>query len=155
MKTLKLSALLIALFVGSLFAQSYQPVTKFDPTRDAAKDLELALAEASRTNKRVLLDVGGVWCIWCKRLDEFIESNSTVKAAFERNFVILKVNYSKENKNEAVLSKYPKIPGYPHFFVLDKSGNLIQSHSTGDLEKGKTYDEAKMLEFVTKWGVGK
>ena len=63
----------------------------------------------------------------------------------------LKINFSKENKNETFLSQYPAIEGYPHFFVLDKDGNLLHSQNTGDLEKDKDYDKEKFIEFLNKW----
>ncbi|HVO73587.1 MAG TPA: thioredoxin family protein, partial [Ignavibacteriaceae bacterium] len=47
----------------------YIPVEEFDPSRNPAKDLNNAVAEAKRTGKRILLDVGGNWCIWCHYLD--------------------------------------------------------------------------------------
>ncbi|MGE5351099.1 MAG: thiol-disulfide isomerase, partial [Acidobacteriota bacterium] len=67
------------------------------------------------------------------------------------NYIVVKVNYSKENKNEAVLSKYPKIPGYPHLFVLDSEGKLIHSQETGVLEKDKGHDPEKVLNFLKEW----
>jgi hypothetical protein len=66
--------------------------------------------------------------------------------------VVVKVNYSEENKNEAVLSKLPKIPGYPHFFVLDKDGKFLHSQGTGELETGDHHDHDKMIAFLKKWG---
>lgn len=129
----------------------YTPVTKFDPTRDAAKDIRDALAEAARTNRRVLLDVGGEWCIWCKRLDSLMVRDSTLSAYLAANYVALKVNYSRENKNEEVLSRYPKIKGYPHLFVLDAEGTLLHSQDTGTLEKGKGHDPEKVMEFLKRW----
>ena len=42
---------------------------KFDPNRDAQKDIDNAIVKAKKFNKRILLDVGGEWCIWCRRLD--------------------------------------------------------------------------------------
>ncbi len=45
---------------------------KFDPSRDAQKDINNAIVEAKKLDKRILLDVGGEWCIWCHRLDSLI-----------------------------------------------------------------------------------
>jgi thioredoxin-related protein len=126
-------------------------VEKFDATRDAAGDIKAAVAEAARTNKRVLLDVGGEWCIWCRRLDSLYASHKELKEFLGAHYVPVKVNYSKENKNEAVLSQYPKIPGYPHLFVLDTTGKLLVSQDTGVLEKGKGHDPEKVMNFLKKW----
>ena len=133
----------------------YQPVTKFVPERNAEQDLAMAIKEAEKSNKTILLDVGGEWCIWCHRIDEFIESDKEIKNFLDKNYVVLKINYSKENKNEDFLSKYPKIEGYPHFFVLNKEGRLIHSQNTGELEHEKSYSKEKMMSFLKKWAPAK
>lgn len=124
---------------------------KFDPKRDAAKDIHDAAAEAKLTGKRVLLDVGGEWCIWCHRLDTLFAAHPDLNAFLHEHFVVVKVNYSKENKNETLLSHYPKIPGYPHFFVLETDGSLLCSQDTGELESGKGHDPGKVMAFLKKW----
>jgi thiol:disulfide interchange protein len=135
-----------------LLAQTSQaPEPKFDPTRDAAKDIDAAVAEARRAGKHVILDVGGEWCGWCHALDRYFREHPQILAVREKHYVWLKVNYSPENKNTAVLSRYPAIPGYPHFFVLDQQGKLLQSQGTAVLEKGPSYDDDKMTEFLLKW----
>jgi thiol:disulfide interchange protein len=124
---------------------------KFDPSRDAAKDIADAVALARKENKRVLLDVGGEWCGWCKKLDKFFEENAEAAAILKKSYLVVKVNFSQENKNEAVLSKYPKIVGYPHLFVLEKTGKLLHSQDTGQLETGAFHDPAKVIPFLKKW----
>jgi thiol:disulfide interchange protein len=124
----------------------------FDPTRDAAKDIELAIAEAARTGKRVLVDVGGNWCGWCHKMEQYFEEHADLRALRDQNYVTVKVNWSPENRNEAVLSKYPKISGYPHLFVLDQNGALLHSQDTGKLEDGKSsYDLEKFTAFLKEW----
>jgi thiol:disulfide interchange protein len=130
---------------------SYRAVAKFDPARNADRDIREAIVEAKRTNRRVLLDVGGEWCVWCRRLDSLFVTDRALAAFRDMHFVTVKVNYSKENKNEAVLSRYPKIPGYPHLFVLDKEGKLLCSQDTGVLESGKGHDPAKVRGFLREW----
>jgi thiol:disulfide interchange protein len=127
-------------------------VEKFDPARDPEQDVKVAMVEAKRTGKRILLDVGGEWCIWCRRLDTLFMKNPDLADQLHQGFVTVKVNYSKENKNEKFLSGFPKIPGYPHLFVLDPSGMLLHSQDTGALESGKGHDPAKVVEFMNAWG---
>lgn len=124
---------------------------QFDPSRDADKDIRAGIKEAGLSGKKVLLDVGGQWCIWCRRLDKFFEDNADANKLLQDNYVVVKVNYSPENKNEKVLSRYPKVAGYPHIFILDSKGNLIHSQNTGELESGKGYDKAKILAFLKKY----
>ena len=129
----------------------YVPVDKYDPLRDADRDIKEAVAEAKRTNRRVLLEVGGLWCVWCRHMDAFFENQPNVLALREEFFVTLKINYDEEHKNVAVLSRYPKISGFPHIFVLDGDGKLLHSQDTGELEEGKGYNTDKFAEFLKVW----
>lgn len=145
--------IICCIFISSaLFGQSTGKLpASFDPARNAEKDVKAAIEEAKTAGKRVLLDVGGSWCSWCKRLDAFIEENSEIKNLMASNFVTVKINFSPENKNEAFLSKYPKVDGYPHFFVLESDGKLLHSQNTGELEQDLSYSKDKMLAFIKKW----
>jgi thiol:disulfide interchange protein len=124
---------------------------KFDPARDARKDIQDAVAYAQKSHKRILLDVGGEWCVWCHRLDDYFAQNARLDEIRKANFLWVKINFSPENENQALLSSYPVIHGYPHLFVLDENGKLLHSQDTGELEAGKSYDFEKMLAFLQKW----
>ena len=145
------AALLLAPPCG--FAQGLPE--KFDPSRDAAQDVATAVAAAKAQGKRVLVDVGGEWCSWCHILDRFVAANPDVQALRDAGYVWVKVNWSKANKNEALLARWPAINGYPHLFVLDANGQLIHSQDTDVLEAGKGYDKAKFVAFLRKYSVQK
>jgi thioredoxin-related protein len=129
----------------------YVPVTKYDPRRDAAADIQDAIKEAQRTKKRILLEVGGEWCSWCHTLDKFFDLNPDLLALREKNFVTVKINFSEENENQEILSRYDAIHGYPHIFVLDSDGAYLHSQETGSLESGKSYDLERLNAFLKKW----
>ena len=129
-------------------AQAQALPAKFDPARDAAADVKAAVGKARAQRKQVLVDVGGEWCIWCRILDKFIASHAPVKRLLDDNYVVVKVNWSPENRNDAVLSQWPKVKGYPHLFVLDDRGQLLHSQDTSALEAGRDYDEGKVLAFL-------
>jgi thioredoxin-related protein len=150
--------LFLALSDSALIAQEkdsthsqYIVVAKFDSSRKPANDVRDAVSEAKRTGRRILLDVGGDWCKWCHYLDRFFDENKDVADFLHAKFVVVKINYSDGNKNEEFLSQYPKIPGYPHLFVLDTDGSLLYSQDTGELEAGQGHDHDKVLAFLKKW----
>lgn len=131
---------------------TFVPVTKFDPARDGAADIAAAVTEANRTGKRVLMDVGGEWCIWCHRMDEFFDEHASLRRLRDANFVMVKVNFSEENKNEALIASYGTVAGYPHIFVLESDGKLLHSQDTGLLEDGKkSYNLGKYTAFLKTW----
>ena len=123
----------------------------YDPGRDAAKDIQQAVAEARRTHRRVLMEIGGNWCIWCRYFEEFYANHPDLRELRDKNYVLVRVNYSEENKNEAVIGKYGKVPGYPHIFILDSDGKLLHSENTSELEQGRGYSETAMKTFLEKW----
>ena len=130
---------------------SFYTVAEYDHTRDPAVDLKTTLERAQLEGKRVLVEIGGTWCGWCKLLDAYIHDHSSVSGKLEAGYLIMKVNFGQENKNEEFLAAYPTIPGYPHIYVLEKDGTLLHSQNTAELEEGSSYNEEVLLAFLDKW----
>lgn len=129
------------------------PPAGYDPSRDPAADLKAAVTQAQKEHKRILLEVGGEWCPYCRLLNKTIHENQQLLSRLESNFVVLKINFSKDVKNESFLSQYPKIPSYPHIFVLDTDGKLLLSQTPDDFMKDDKYVPDLVLAFVEKWGL--
>jgi hypothetical protein len=152
-RTLICTALI--LITQGAFAQLL--ATKFDPKRDAAADLVSAQTLAGFTGKRILVDVGGEWCRWCRMFDKFVASQPDIKTRIESNFVWIKVNYSAENKNVDVLSRWPKARGYPYFVVLEETGRLLHVQAIQGLEteteneSEEGYDPARVMAFLKRF----
>lgn len=123
----------------------------YDPARDPAKDLQAAIAEATKANKRILMEVGGDWCVYCSMMDTAFLGHPALMKERTDHYITLKVNYSQDNPNDAFLAKFPRIIDYPHFFVLDSKGTLVHSQPTHPFEHGKTYNVSKIDEFLKKW----
>jgi thioredoxin-related protein len=129
----------------------YVPVVEYDPKRDAAADIKDAVAYAAKTHRRVLVEIGGKWCIWCTYLDKFFDKNATLRDFRDQNYVMVKVNFSPENKNEKVISQYGGAPGYPHIVVLDSDGKMLHAQDTSKLEEGRGYSVAAITHFLEDW----
>lgn len=131
-----------------------QPVVereKFDPTRDAAKDLQAAVVTAKKDGKRIILDIGGEWCGWCRLMDNYLIKNPDLAKIRDENFIWVKVNMSEENENKEFLAAYPAATGYPHLYVLDADGKFLYSKNTSELEEGKGYNLQKFTDFLKQW----
>ena len=123
----------------------------YDPLRDPEQDLRSAIVDAQENGKRIILVIGGEWCVWCHVLNRFLSENEDIENLWSNNYLTVKVNVSPENVNEEFLSRYPKVAGYPHFFVLEKDGSLLHSQNTGKLETGNTYSKRKVRGFLKEW----
>ena len=53
-------------------AAVFYSVSAYDPARDPEKDLGATTQRALAEGKRILLEVGGAWCSWCKALDRYV-----------------------------------------------------------------------------------
>lgn len=136
---------------GSPAASANGEVHHFDPRRDAKADIQRALEVAARENKRVLLEVGGDWCPFCKVLDRFFEDHADILAFRRRNFVYVKVNFSEENRNEEALVAYPLIRGFPHFYVLDARGKMLISQRVALLGTQTGYSPERFRAFLERF----
>ena len=130
---------------------SYVAVHEFDPKRDAAADIKAAIQEAQKSGKRIILDMGGDWCSYCYQMDEFFRQHADLLQLRDTNFITVAVYYGSDSKNEQVLSRYSRLLGIPHFFVLEKDGSLLYSQHVLELRAGGEYDPEKMRDFLTKW----
>ena len=118
---------------------------------NAQAKIDALIKQAKKEKKNIILQAGGNWCSWCLLFNDFIKTNKAVKANLKKNFLYYHLNYSKENKNEAVFKKYApegdKL-GYPFFIVLNANGKVIKLQESGSLEQGKGYNEGKVLNFL-------
>lgn len=126
----------------------------YDPARNPAEDLKWAVVFAQRENKRIMLELGGDWCIWCKYMDEFYATHQDILQFRADHYILVKVNVSQENMNESFLSQFPAAAGYPHIYILDKDGTFLHSQDTAKLEDGAdSYVPKVFIDFLHKWAL--
>jgi thioredoxin-related protein len=148
--TLAVSAVLWAATASGAPPKNLPPAG-YDKTRDPAADLQTAVAQAKQENKRILLEIGGEWCIYCRLLNKTIHDDERLTRRLDDSFIVIKVNFSPDVTNEAFLSQYPSIRSYPHLFVLESNGTLLLSENPDSLMKDDKYVPDLILAFLEKW----
>lgn len=141
------------LFISlSVSAQSSGPQL-YDPEADAATVIQEATELARETGKHVFLQVGGNWCSWCIKFHRYIEADSELDSLQQANYVVRKVNYSRENTNDEVLAglEFPQRFGFPVFVILDASGKRIHTQNSGLLESEGGYSNRRIKDFFLHW----
>jgi thioredoxin-related protein len=150
---MKNTILALSLLLGFQFGAAQEKFNVYDPDADAQKDISEAVTKAEKENKHVFIQIGGNWCGWCKMFHELVTTDEEIKQYIADNYVVVHLNYSKENTNDEMLAEleYPQRFGFPVFVILDGKGNRIHTQSSGYLEEGKGHSKAKVLEFLQQW----
>ena len=127
-----------------VFSQDLTKFKLYNPEENAKQGIAKAVKEAKGKGKHVFIEVGGNWCIWCARFNDFVNNDKSIDSLVSSNYVVYHLNYSKENKNKDLLAKYgfPQRFGFPVFLILDEKGNLLHTQTSWYLEDGKkSYDK--------------
>ncbi len=123
----------------------------YDAGRDPFVDGRAAIALAKKTNRRILIMLGGDWCLWCRKLDRFFNSYPNIKKSLHETFVVLKVNVSDDNDNHEFLKVFPPALGYPHMYVTESNGKLLKSKDTAEFLQNGRYSLQKFQQFFKRW----
>ena len=121
----------------------------YDESADGSKQLTDALVVAKKENKRVLLQFGANWCIWCHRLHRFFETDKAVSRKLRSDFVVVLVDVNNGH-NASITSRYGDVAqsGIPAIAVLDSNGKLIGSASSPDFVENGQYNSKKIIAFL-------
>ena len=140
------------IFSFAAFPQDMKKFSLYKPDEKAETEIANAISEAKKTGKHVFIQIGGNWCIWCARFHEFVTKDAQLDSLMNANYVVYHLNYSKENYNAKLLTKYkfPQRFGFPVFLILDDDGKLLHTQNSWYLEDGKTsYEREKVKTFFT------
>src|SRR2546421_7888589 len=106
----------------------YAAEAMYPPVERAKADIEGALKDAAKANKRVIVDFGGNWCTDCRILDINLKKPENA-ALLQKDFVIVHVNVGDKGitDNFDVAERYgiPLKKGVPALAVLDSDGRLL------------------------------
>ena len=123
----------------------------YDDQRDPFKDANAALALAKKTNRNVLIEIGGNWCSWCHKMDAFLLKNPNVYKALHSKYVLLKISVSDTNENDDFMKSLPPVLGYPHMYVSTATGKMLLSKDTAELQDNNGYSTEYWLNFLRQW----
>ena len=160
----RLLIILCALFSGHTLATEWkkhpsQPThlpeysRVYDSARNPAADFELALSSARESQRRVLVLVGGNWCVWCFFLDRHLNQDPAAAKLFYEGFEVLRVYWGEDNTNQAFLSRFPDFELFPHLFIVERDGTVLASVLADVLINDAKYDNALIAKLVEQWRV--
>lgn len=147
--------LIIFMLLSQLsFSQDMKNFRLYNPYENVDSALKIVLIQAKKEDKHVFVQIGGNWCVWCARFNDFVNKDQQLDSAMSKNFIVYHMNYSPENRNPGVLKRFgfPQRFGFPVFIMLDVKGNRLHTQNSAYLEEDKSYSKRKVLEFFDHWG---
>ena len=141
-----ISAFLLAAFLSLCAFAADAPV--YDESADAQAQVSQALAKAKADNKQVMIVFGANWCGDCKMLDgEF--KKPALKALLDANYVVVKVDVNRFNKNLDVVKPYGEVikKGIPSIVIATPANQLVYATNGGVLADARKMGEAGVAEF--------
>jgi thiol:disulfide interchange protein len=126
----------------------------YDEGADAMADVDAALARARSSGKRVLIDLGGNWCAWCRMLAGVMELPE-MKPFMAEHFELVTVDVSsvsgKIDRNLDVPERFgvAEVDGVPWMIVLAPDGTVL--HSSYEVTDQNHEQPQEMADWLASW----
>jgi len=96
--------------------------------------IEVAVEEAARAGKPILIDVYADWCPWCRRIQQEVYTDSTLAAYVNARFIPVRLNGEIQSDtlrfrgyviSSAELARALGVEGYPTTAFLDAESEFL------------------------------
>ena len=64
--------LILSLSITVVAAQDMKAFNLYNPYQNVDSALQVVYKKANAQNKHVFIQIGGNWCVWCARYNEFV-----------------------------------------------------------------------------------
>ena len=145
-------ALLVSMPMVAVAATQAVSQSIFDEKADAHQQIAVAIGEASKTGKNVILDFGANWCGDCHALEAQMQGPE-LATLIAKSFIVVNVDVGRFDKNLDLAQKYriPLKKGIPALAVLDPHGNLLYSQDQGQFEDARHMTYEAIKAFFERW----
>jgi thiol:disulfide interchange protein len=125
----------------------------YDAAADAHRAVDQARAEARRTGKRLLIDMGGNWCLDCRVLAGILQLPE-LRPFVARHFVVVAVDIGRYDKNLDIADRFAAHydRGAPAVLVVDpRSGKLLNPGRTLALTDARHLTPQALADWLAQW----
>ncbi|MFZ6757698.1 thioredoxin family protein [Undibacterium sp. Ji50W] len=144
----KLFSLICTMVFGLSMAHAgTNPAQVYDESADARTAITKALAEAQKSDKKVLVIFGANWCKDCLELDKSMHGKNA--PLLNSKFVTVKVNVGQFDKNMDLSDSYgtPTKKGIPAAVLLRPDNSVLYASKGGELSNARKMSEQGVYDF--------
>jgi hypothetical protein len=126
----------------------------YDEQADAQAVVAKAKAQAKREHKRLLIDLGGNWCLDCRVLAGIMELPA-LQPFIARHFVVAKVDIGRFDKNGAIAGHYGitgRLEGVPAILAIDPvHDRLLNRDKLFALSDARHMTPQGLADWLAQW----
>lgn len=123
-----LALILVAIFYAGVLVKPLLPELIKDPVQNVfLKDFSVAVAQAKKQNKPMIIDFFAEWCAPCHQWNRQVFSQAEVQKKMQENFIAVKIDCTVETEQCAKAIADYQIIGWPTLVFLDKSFKEIKA----------------------------
>lgn len=122
----------------------------------AMAEVDAAFARARARGTRVLIDLGGNWCGWCRILEAVIalpEVRPFIGQHYEVVHVFTSTRGDRTDRNLKILARFglsgDDIVGYPWVIIANADGEVL--HSSYEITDDDHQTPQAMVDWLAKW----
>ncbi len=118
----------------------------YDPTRDAAMDVEATLLAAKASGKNAALILGGNWCHDSRGMAAKLITDP-LKTLVETHYELVYVDVGRRDRNLEIAKRYgiEELIGTPTILIVSPDGELLNGETVHDW---RTADSRSMAEAM-------
>lgn len=138
-KSCLLSTILIA--GGGLTTWAVAETSKAEAKADDIawqSDLNSALSDAKKQNKKILLRFSADWCPPCRVMDIRVWPDPSIQSVLTKNYIPVIADVDEESSKE--LARKYRLAGVPTLIILDSDGK--------ELSRGSFMNSPELVKFL-------
>lgn len=126
----------------------------YDEAANADARVAAARARAIRTHKRLLIDLGGNWCLDCRLLAGVMDLPE-MRGWVARHFEVVTVDVGRFDKNLQVPARYgirSRLKGVPAVLIVEpRSNRLINAGRETALSDARSLSPQALADWLAQW----
>lgn len=125
----------------------------YDENANANKAVAAAFERAKKSHKRVLIDLGGNWCVDCVVLANFVEQPS-VKKFVAAHYEWVAVDVGRFDRNLQVPARFVvtnRLTGVPTIIVADADGKQLNKNDVFVLADARIMTPQAVADYLAKY----
>ncbi len=128
----------------------------YDPTRDAAADVDAAFARAKTSGKKVILALGANWCHDSRTFALWMQS-PRFQSAFDASFEIVYVDVGSpqtghgRNLDIARRFGFKKVKGTPLVMIFTADGAILNRKIAPKFRSVETWGADQLFDYLAQF----